>query len=327
MPFFQQSAVTLAIIGACSLALVGCGDDKKPDAAGAPAAAPASSPEAAASKAGADSESQAKARNAYSKAYNGMIDDNRAVAAYYRSYKSLGISNKKHSPNGFYGGPDDIERMIKPIKEVRGAGSSSGDAQLDSAADGVVTSGEKLIAIWSSMDPYFRSKGFLEDKWAKAEANDAAMRGAFEGMIGDIDKLGNELDRVQDQKRQERLAKYKADGDLVMFNVLTAMDQAKKLVNGVEATNNLKNKEAVAKVDDIAKQLEATLADLNKAMADEKAKTGKDPHYRLKSLSDKLTTVIGSWRTLKTSPTSGGYRNLVGYYNDAVGIMNRGFER
>ena len=327
MPFIQQSAVTLAIISACSLALVGCGDDKKPGASSSPAAASAPSPEAAASKAAADTEAQAKARNAYSKAYNSMIDDNRAVAAYYRSYKGLGINGKKRSPYGFYGGPDDIERMIKPIKEVRSAGSSSGDAQLDSAADGVVSSGEKLIAIWSSMDPYFRSKGFLEDKWAKADANDAAMRGGFEGMIADIDKLGNELDRVQDQKRQERLAKYKAEGDMVMFNVLTAMDQAKKLVNGVEATNNLKNKEAVAKVDEIAKQMEATLADLNKALADEKAKTGKDPHYNFKSISDKLTTVIGSWRTLKTSPTSSGYRNLVGYYNDAVGYMNRGFDR
>ena len=132
---------------------------------------------------------------------------------------------------------------------------------------------------------------------------------------------------MQDQKRQERLAKYKAEGDMVMFNVLTAMDQAKKLVNGVEATNNLKNKEAVAKVDDIAKQMEVTLADLNKALADEKAKTGKDPHYSYKSLSDKLTTVIGSWRTLKAIPTPAGYRNLVGYYNDAVGITNSGFGR
>lgn len=327
MPFFQQSAVTLAVIGACSLALVGCGDDKKPDAPAAPAAASAPSPEAAASKAAADSEAQTKARNAYSKAYNSMIDDNRAVAAYYRSYKGLGINGKKRSPHGFYGGPGDIERMIKPIKEMRSAGSSSGDAQLDSAADGVVSSGEKLITIWSSMDPYFRSKGFLEDQWAKADANDAAMRSGFEGMIADIDKLGNELDRVQDQKRQERLAKYKADGDMVMFNVLTAMDQAKKLVNGVEATNSLKNKEAIAKVDEIAKQMEVTLADLNKALADEKAKTGKDPHYNFKSISDKLTTLIGSWRTLKTSPTSAGYRNLVGYYNDAIGYMNRGFDR
>ena len=121
MRLFQHSAVTLAVLAISSLALVGCGDDKKPDAGSAPAAG-SSSPAAAAPKPAADGEAQAKARNAYSKAYNGMIDDNRAVAAYYRSYKGLGISSKKHSPNGFYGGPDDIQRMIKPIKEVRGAG-------------------------------------------------------------------------------------------------------------------------------------------------------------------------------------------------------------
>lgn len=324
MRMFKQSVVTLAAVSACGLALVGCGDDKKPDAGnGKPASPAASAP--AAKPATNDAEAQAKARNAYSQAYNSMIDDNRAVAAYYRSYKGLGIGGKKRNEHGFYGGPDDIERKIKPIKEVRGAGSGSGDAQLDSAADAVVASGEKLKAVWSTMDPYFRSKGFLEDKWAKAEENDAAMKAGFEGMIASIDKFGTELDRVQDQKRQERLAKYKAEGDMLMFNMLTAMDQAKKLVNGVDQTDNLKNKDEIAKVDATAKQLEATLVDLNKAIADEKAKSGKDPHYNYKSISDKLSTVIGSWRTLKNNPSQNGYRNMVGYYNDAVGYMNRGF--
>ncbi|MEG2046983.1 MAG: DUF3829 domain-containing protein [Comamonas sp.] len=323
MRMFKQSVMTMAVAAACGLALVGCGDDKKPAADSGGSPAPAAAP---AAKPAANEEAQTKARNAYSQAYNTMIDDNRAVAAYYRSYKGLGIGGKKRNEHGFYGGPDDIERKIKPIKEVRAAGSGSGDAQLDAAADATVAAGEKLMAIWSTMDPYFRGKGFLEDKWAKADANDAAMKAGFEGMIASIDKFGTELDRVQDQKRQERLAKYKADGNMLMFNTLTAMDQAKKLVNGVDKTDNLKNKDAVAKVDEVAKQLEATLVDMNKSIADEKAKTGKDPHYTYKSLSDKLSTMIGSWRTLKNNPSQNGYRNMIGYYNDAVGYMNRGFQ-
>lgn len=323
MRIFKQSVMTLAVASACGLALVGCGDDKKP-AAGTGGTSGSSAP--AAAKPAASEEGFAKARNAYSQAYNSMIDDNRAVAAYYRSYKGLGIGSKKRNEHGFYGGPDDIERKIKPIKEVRAAGSGSGDAQLDAAADATVAAGEKLMAIWTTMDPYFRGKGFLEDKWAKAEQNDAAMKAGFEGMIGAIDKLGTELDRVQDQKRQERLAKYKAEGNMLMFNTLTAMDQAKKMVNGVDKTDNLRNKDEIAKVDEIAKQLEATLVDMNKSIADEKAKTGKEPHYTYKSLSDKLSTMIGSWRTLRNSPSQANYRNMVGYYNDAVGYMNRGFQ-
>ena len=326
MRMFKQSVVTMAVVTACGLALVGCGDDKKPDAGSGAASGSASGSAAPAAKPAANEETQTKARNAYSQAYNSMIDDNRSVAAYYRSYKGLGIGSKKRNEHGFYGGPDDIERKIKPIKEVRAAGSGSGDAQLDTAADATVAAGEKLMAIWTTMDPYFRGKGFLEDKWAKADANDGAMKAGFEGMIASIDKLGGELDRVQDQKRQERLAKYKAEGNMLMFNTLTAMDLAKKIVNGVDQTDNLKNKAEIAKVDDIAKQLEATLVEMNKSIADEKAKTGKDPHYTYKSLSEKLSTMIGSWRTLKNNPSQNGYRNMVGYYNDAVGYMNRGFQ-
>mgnify|MGYP003619008604 CR=1 len=38
MRLFKQSVLTLAIVSASSLALVGCGDDKKPEAGNAPAA-------------------------------------------------------------------------------------------------------------------------------------------------------------------------------------------------------------------------------------------------------------------------------------------------
>ena len=38
MRLFKQSVLTLSIVGASSLALVGCGDDKKPDAGGTPTA-------------------------------------------------------------------------------------------------------------------------------------------------------------------------------------------------------------------------------------------------------------------------------------------------
>ena len=112
-----------------------------------------------------------------------------------------------------------------------------------------------------------------------------------------------------------------------MFNTLTAMDLAKKLVNGVDKTENLKNKEEIAKVDATTKQLEAVLVDLNKAIADERAKTGKDPHYNFKLIADKLSTLIGGWRTLKNMPMQSTYRNVIGYYNDAIGYMNRGFDR
>lgn len=321
MRIANKTSWKVTAIGLCVLALTACGDDKKSPAEGA-APAPAAAAKPAAGKD--SSQEQIKARNAYSSVYNSLIDDNRSVAAKYKSYQRQNINGKQQSANSFYGAPSDIDRDMQRLKDARTTGS--GDAGLDSAVDGVIAAGQKLSAIWTTMDPYFRGKGFLEDKWAKAKENDAAMTAGFTGMLTAIDKFGAELDRVEDAKRQERLAKLKADGDMLNYSVINAMGIAKALVSGVEQTDNLKNKDAIAKVDDQAKLLDAALVDLNKAIADEKQKTGKDPHYGYKQVADYLTSTLGNWRTLKASPSSSNYQSMVRNYNFAVGASSHGFQ-
>ena len=97
------------------------------------------------------------------------------------------------------------------LKTARATGS--GDAQLDGAVDPLVAAGEQLVSVWTPMDSYFRTKAFLDDDWAKAKESDAVMTAGFTGVIASTDKLGKELDRLQDAQRMERMAKLKEQGD------------------------------------------------------------------------------------------------------------------
>ncbi|WP_167481175.1 DUF3829 domain-containing protein [Acidovorax cavernicola] len=308
--------------------LAACKDDNKP----APAAA-SHSPSASGKTQPAKDPArvQAAARSAYSKGYNELIDDNRSVAAVYKSYVRMNVNGKSPSESAFYGAPSDMRSTLDDLQKARTDGS--GDAALDAAVDGVVTTGEKLIAVWTPMDPYYKSKGFLEDKWVKARAADVDMNAAFKGMLVSIDKLGDELGRVQDAARAERMAKLKAEGDMLNYHMLASMAVAKKFVNSLDQIDGLKNKEAVAKVDASASELQASLEEFSKALEEAKAKAkakgadGKAPHYSYESLHSSLLSMIGQWRTFKDSKFPSTFQNIVSHYNSAVGYYNGGFGR
>ncbi len=317
----------LLATAACAALLTGlaaCGRNETPTP---PVGPPASGSAAPAAKPDAATAAQAQARNAYNKAYNALIDDNRSVGAKYRSYLKMNVMSKSPSGGFFYGSPSDVESILAGLRTARAAGS--GDAPLDASVDGLVQAGEKLVAIWTPLDPYYQSKGYLEDKWVKAREVDGDLRAGFTGLLTANDRLGSELDRVQEALRAERMAKLKEQGDMLGYQLLATMAGAKKFTEALDKTEGLKNKEAVAQVDARASELQALLAEYNKALADAKAeaKDGKEPHYSYATLHDKLQSMIGMWRTYKESKLPSSLSTTVGYYNDAVGTYNSGFGR
>lgn len=319
----RAACLRWVVLGIGSTLLVACnekGNGKAPPAPTPPAAtavpgAPPAQDNAA--------RANAKARGEYVRAYNDLIDDNRSVAARYKSYLRMGVGGKLPNSSAFYGSPSDLRPILDELKSARAAGS--GDAALDTAVDGVMAAGEKLVAVWTPLDPYYASKGFLEDKWVRARGADEDMRGAFTGLLAQIDKLGSELDRVQTQQRAERMAKLKEKGDMVGYHMLGSMALAKKFVNSLDGIDGLKNREAVARTDALAAELQSALADYAKAIADAKAKDGKAPHYGYAGLHDKLQSMIGQWRVFKDSKSSMTFGNISSYYNDAVSTYNSGF--
>ena len=143
---------------------------------------------------------------------------------------------------------------------------------------------------------------------------------AWQDVYGEGWKKLRKLRAVKDQNRDFQF-------DVLMANPPFAGDIKETRILAKYELARTVSLDKIAKVDATTKQLEAVLVDLNKAIADERAKTGKDPHYNFKLIADKLSTLIGGWRTLKNMPMQSTYRNVIGYYNDAIGYMNRGFDR
>jgi hypothetical protein len=257
-----------------------------------------------------------------------MVDDNRSWAAIYKSYRGLNVQGKSHSENSFYGTPDTLAGQLKDLKEARVAGA--GDAQLDAAVDALVVAGEKLLATWEPLVSYYRSKGFMEDGWARARAADADMNAGFTGLLSRLDAMDVELDRMQQARRQQQMDEFKAAGNLLGYSTLDTMASAKKFMASLDKVGgNLKDKDAVAAVDARASELQTALEGLSKAVSDAKAKAadGKEPHRGYMSLHDSLQESVGQWRVFKQSRQEGTWRNIISYYNSAVGTYNKGLGR
>lgn len=150
---------------------------------------------------------QATTRGAYGTAYYRLVADNRSVAAKYRSYLRMNVPGTAPNASAFHGSPSELHPILSDLEAARIDGS--GDAALDAAVDGVLAAGDRLVDVWTPLDAYYASKGFLEDHWARAGAADDDMRRAFIGLLERIDTLGTELDRVQDALHAQRSPRLK----------------------------------------------------------------------------------------------------------------------
>lgn len=317
-----------ACVAACA-GLVACGKSDAPaPTAAAPGAASASATPATPAPVANEEAARAKARNTYTRVYNNMVDDNRSWAAIYKSYRELNVQGKSHSENSFYGTPDTLATQIKELKAARVAGS--GDAPLDASVDAVIATGDRLLATWEPMVSYYKSKGFLEDGWAKARAVDADMTAGFTGLLSRIDAMEVELDRFQEARRLKEMDEFKKAGDMLGYSMMDTMASAKKFMGALDKVGgDLKNKEAVAAADARASELQTAMEGLSKAVSEAKTKAagGKEPSSNYMSLHDSLQESIGQWRVFKQSRHESTWRNIISYYNNAVGKYNKGFDR
>lgn len=313
----SASRAGLVALAICSAFLTAC-DKKEASASGSPAPAASSTRDTA--------NAQAKAKNTYIVTYNRLIDDNRSLAAIFKSYQRLQIQTKRPNASSFYGDPATFDALFRTLKEARTVGS--GDAPLDTAADRLLASGEKLLAVWTPLHPYFHAQGFLADNYVKARAEDANMTAAFTGALTEIDLFGQELDRVEDDRRANQMAKLKEKGEMASYYSIETMALAKKFMGELQRIESGKNQQAMTRANTLTTELETSMENYRKAIAAKPADASADAQKTAKANLDvqsKLQSMIGQWRVFSTSksPSAMTGRNIVGYYNDAVQAASR----
>jgi hypothetical protein len=316
----NASRAGLVALAICSAFLTAC------DKEAATAAAASGTPAPTASPARDTANAQAKAKNTYIGTYNRLIDDNRSLAAIFKSYQRLQVQSKSPNATSFYGDPATFDALFKTLKEARTAGS--GDARLDAAVDRLLASGDKLVSVWTPLHPYYYAKGFLADNYVKARAEDANMTAAFTGALTDIHLFGQELDRIENDKRSERMAELKKKGEMASYYSLETMALAKKFIDTLQSTEGGKNQEAVARANTLTAELEASMENYRKAIAAQPADDSENAQKAAKAnvnVQAKLQSMIGQWRIYSTSrsPSAMTGNSIVGYYNDAVNASSR----
>lgn len=322
---------TTLVIVAMGVLATACGKSPEPTAAApakpAPASASAAPTPAVAPEPDKTAMLQREAQSTYSKVYNRLIAEHGGTASAYKNYQAWQLLSKKprQGLDEFDSGSEGFSETMGMLQKARVTGS--GDAQLDAAVDSLISSGKQLLAAWSPMDSYLNTKGFLEDNYARARAADSAMKAGFTVTLASIDGLGSALDRVQDQQRLERMAKLKAAGDMVNYNMLASMAAAKSLMGVIDQAQgraSAKEKVWVGKADAAVAAVETAqqeyTAALNKAKSE--AAPGKEPSSSHNSMTSYMQSMIGQVREFKSTGHPGHLGNAVTNYNSMVNNYN-----
>jgi hypothetical protein len=205
-----------------------------------------------------------------------------------------------------------IDQGLQKLQAARGMPGGSHD--LNAAADVLIASMGKVQTHLASLETYYQSKKYLDDKLARGKAEDAQMLAELDAAERDFGAFGALLDVALDKRDEVSLDKLKGSGNLLKYNSKLAMLHAKKLVNLFNGPDDLKKPELFAKGD-------AEVAIIEKAIADvhsEATKAGKSDPIGLSS----LTSMIGSYRTLKQGHDVTDLKTMVSLYNSAVDTTN-----
>lgn len=261
--------------------------------------------------ASASGEAEAEKFNAYTDAFNTLIDDNWGVASNFEKYSNLNIPAANASGNiHFFENASSLERALTKLKEGRAlkGGSTSGAA--DTAADKVIATGEKLLAQWKELTPYYETRAYREDSLGKGKAAHESLVANYKATLAAIDELDSALTTYLRARSEKRIADFRKAGHEDAANVSEAMQIADFFSSAVIEEN-------VAEADRLLPQLEASLTKLRASEAALPANDSNKAEFDL--INGYLSSMVGAWRDYKQSPDDRHREKVVDQYNSAIG--------
>ncbi len=205
-----------------------------------------------------------------------------------------------------------IDQGVKKLQAARAM--TGGSPDLDAAADALVGSMGKAQAHLASLETYYESKKYLDDKLARGKAENAQMLAELDAAESDFKKFGGLLDTAIDARDTALLDRMKASGDLLRYNTKLALIHAKKLINLFNTPDDVRNPAVFAKGDAEVAIIEQAIADAHNAAT----KAGKSDPTGL----SELTSMVGRYRELKQDHDPSDLRSMLSSYNMAVETSN-----
>lgn len=251
--------------------------------------------------------------NAYTKAFNELIDENWGVQENFRAYTKEDIPNAKPSDNVFFSESiPSLERAVAALKDGRSVdGDASGAA--DAAVDKLLPAAEKLLAQWKELKPYFTSKAYREDGLAKAKAAHADVVASYEATLSGVGALDAALTAYQRDRSARQLEAFKSDGNLIAYNTVNTMQLADHFVSAATA-------QKMTEADGLLVELEASLAALGKTY--DGMAVSDDNRVEIGSIRDRLGRMVGNYRDYKQDEDADDMNRMIDQYNNAIEEYN-----
>lgn len=292
----KYTTVTILMASAALLGLSAC--DKAGQSSGQTATGSVSADESAAKK-----------LDTYVEAHNKFIDTFGFVEK-AEAYRKADVAHASVDDT-FNVSVGWIGQGLEKLKEARS--SAGGPADLDSAADALIASMGKVQNRLASLETYYSSKKYLDDKLARGKAEDKQMLAELDAAEKNFERFGAQLDLSLDKRDQALLETLKGR-DALKYNAKLALMHAKKLMNLFNDPDDLNRPDVFAKGDAEVAIIEKAIADAH----DEAVKKGKSDPSGLSS----LTSMLGSYRTLKQRHEASDAQSMLRQYNQAIDSSN-----
>lgn len=298
------SAMALVCAMTMGLAACGQGDGKGKDGEGRPQSVAAA----------AGDESTQQKLNAYTDAFNDLIDEHWGVPHYFQEYQELDIPNKAVSSSIYF--PENIshiERALAKLKEGKALSGGEQSRKADAAVEKLIPQLEALLTQWRDLDPYYEARAYREDNLAKGKAAHAALMTAYRGAVGGIEELDGALTEYQRARNAARMAALVKGGHTNEANLIDAMQKADHFTTAVIEENT-------AEADRLLPEFEAAANKLRQTEAGMASDADNKVEFSL--IAGYLNSMIGSWRDYKQDNSNSRLESIVSSYNSAIEQMN-----
>ncbi|MDO7842555.1 DUF3829 domain-containing protein [Sphingomonas immobilis] len=254
--------------------------------------------------------SASKKLDGYTEGHNTLLDSSFGFEKKTGEYIQDDVAH--HSLEGyFHADPGWIGKGVAALKEARAL--PGGSAELDKAADALIASMGKVETHMASLDEYYTSKKYLDDKLARGKAEDPVMLAEIDAAGKDLVAFSKLLDTALDQRDVVLLEKLK-DADPVKYQTKLALIHSKKLIEIFNGEKDPTKPELIAKGD-------AEIVIIEKAVADARAEATKAGRQEPNAAST-LVQMIGEYRGFKQSRDPRDLDTVLTYYNQSVDLTN-----
>ncbi|MES2935537.1 MAG: DUF3829 domain-containing protein [Pseudomonadota bacterium] len=256
----------------------------------------------------------------YAEGYNTLIGTS-GLKATYAHYLKADIDHATVSKDlSITDG--SIEIALNQLTAGRAIASTQAPA-LDQAADQLIVALGKLNVQLKELEPYYKSKAYKDDNFAKGKAAHAAMIANFDAASSASHQFSKNLDEHENANAKLRLQSLKEKGEMLAYSTALSLSQAKEILSLFEEESSVKNPDILKRADALITQLEANLAEQRKEYAKANTATsGAKPDVDYQLAESHLTSMVGAYRNLKQSGKAKDVNSMVSAYNNAVHNSN-----